>query len=188
MKRRETIFLISGLVIGLFFGMILIGSDDNLRESLFGAAASSKPADVEYYLVNLDAAQAWLTEEYPQNSEQVKTSFDALAMLPVAVMPNVDFKTVEKDVEYILPQAYAVLVGEKDASQIEVKSGDDTSVCLGVDDDPYEGTTLYFYLTIPTEKAKTMTFPKEWEKLKDPQINVLYWKLLACYPELDAKS
>jgi hypothetical protein len=188
MKRREMVFLISGLVLGLFFGMILVGSNDDLRESLFGAAATDKTADVEYYLVDLEAAQAWLIDEYPQNSEQVKTSFDALAKLPVSVMPNADFKMITTDVEYILPQAYAALVGEKNADKIEVKSDDNTSACLGLDDDPYEGTTLYFYLTIPTKKAETMEFTKNWENLSDPQANVLYWKLLACYPELDGKS
>jgi hypothetical protein len=188
MKRRETIFLISGLVIGLLCGMILVGSNDDLRESLFGAAGTDKAVDVEYYLVDLEAAQTWLTDEYSQNSEQIKTSFDALVMLPVSVMPNADFKMIEPDIEYILPQAYAALVGEKDADKIEVKPNDNTSACLGLDDDPYEGTTLYFYLTIPTEKAKSMAFIKDWEKLKDPKNNVLYWKLLACFPELDEKS
>lgn len=186
MKRRESLFLISGLVLGFFFGVILVGSSDDLRESLFGTA-SNKPTDVDYYLVDLEAAQTWLTGEYPENSEQVKSSFEALAKLPVAVMPNADFKMIATDADYILLQTYAALVGEKNIDKIEPKSDDKTSACLGLDDDPYEGTALYVYLTIPTEKAKKMTFLKDWEKLKDPRTNVLYWKLLACYPELDEK-
>jgi hypothetical protein len=188
MKRREMLCLVSGLVIGLLFGMVLIGSDDNLRESIFGTAGSTKKPDVEYYQVSLDNAQIWLAQEYPQNSEQVKASFDVLAKLPASVMPSTDFKAAEADIAYILPQAYGALVGEKNVDQIEVKSDDKTSVCLGVDDNPILGSTLYLYLTIPSDKAKKIAATKEWEKLKDPKANVLYWKLLACYPELDAKS
>ena len=83
MKRREMLFLVSGLVLGLVFGMILIGSDDSLRESIFGTAGSVRKADVAYYLVNLDDAQSWLLAEYPQNSEELKAAF---ASLPACCM------------------------------------------------------------------------------------------------------
>lgn len=188
MKRREMLFLVSGLVLGLLFGMILVGSDDSLRESIFGTAGSVKKANVDYYLVDLEQAQTWLSAEYPQNSEELKASFDKLGLIPVSVVPNADFKAAEEDIAYLLPQAYAALVGQKNADTIQPKSGDSTAVCLGVDDDPYAGTTLYFYLTIPSDAAKKMDVIKDWQKLKDPKTNVLYWKLLACYPEPDAKS
>jgi hypothetical protein len=67
-----------------------------------------------------------------------------------------------------------------------VKSDDPTSACLGVDEDPYAGASLYLYLTIPSEQAKKLDVPEAWEKLTDAKLNVLYWKLLACYPEPDA--
>jgi hypothetical protein len=188
MKRREILFLVSGLVIGLLFGMILVGSDDNLRESVFGTAGSIKKTDVEYYLVNLDDAQTWLSTEYPQHSEDLKAAFDKLGLLPVSAVPNVDFKAAQEDIAYLLPQAYGALVGEKNADQIEPKSDNPTSVCLGLDDDPYAGPTLYLYLTLPSDAAKKLDVTKNWDKLKDPQTNVLYWKLLACYPEIDTKA
>lgn len=188
MKRRETIFLVVGLLIGLMFGMVLIGGNDDLRESLFGTAGSVKKPGVDHYLVSLDTAQEWLAGEYPENSEEMKASFDVLAKLPAAAMPNAEFVDAEKDVEYILPQAYAVLVGQKEAEKIEVKSDDETSVCLGLDDDPYQGATLYLYLTIPSEQADKLEMTKDWEKLDSPKTNVLYWKLLACYPEPESKS
>ena len=191
MRRRESLFLVAGLVIGLLFGMILVGTSDDLRESMFGSAAS-KRADVDYYLVKLEDAQTWLASEYPDSSEQVKESFDVLARLTFGtVMPTADmvtFDTAEQEFQHILPQTYAVLVGDKDAAdQPAVKSDDPSSACLGVDDDPYVGATLYLYLTIPTEQAEKLEIPDEWEQLKDPKSNVLYWKLLACYPTLDAK-
>jgi hypothetical protein len=188
MKRREMLFLVSGLVLGLVFGMILVGSDDSLRESIFGTAGSVKKTNVDYYLVSLEQAQNWLTDEYPQSTEDLKGAFEKLDLIPVSVVPNADFKAAETDISYLLPQAYAVLVGEKDAPTIEPKSDDSTSVCLGLDDDPYAGMTLYFYLTIPSEKAKKLDVTKDWEQLKGPKTNVLYWKLLACYPESNAKS
>ncbi len=188
MKRREMLFLVSGLVLGLVFGMILIGSDDNLRESIFGTAGSVKRADVNYYLVKLEDAQAWLAAEYPQSSEELKASFNKLGQIPVSAVPNADFKAAEEDIAYLLPQAYAVLIGEKNVEQIEPKSDNSTIVCLGLDDDPYAGANLYLYLTIPSDKAKKMDITKTWDKLEDPKTNALYWKLLACYPEADTKS
>jgi hypothetical protein len=188
MKRREMLFLVSGLVLGLVFGMILIGSDDSLRESIFGTAGSVRKADVAYYLVNLDDAQSWLLAEYPQNSEELKAAFEKLGLIPVSAVPNADFKAADEDIAYLLPQAYAVLSGQKDAEKIKPQSSDQTSVCLGLDDDPYAGSTLYLYLAISPDKAKKMDFTEDWEKLKDPKTNELYWKLLACYPEAEVKS
>jgi hypothetical protein len=188
MKRREMLFLVSGLVIGLVFGMILVGSDDSLRESIFGTAGSVKKTNVNYYLVDLEQAQTWLSAEYPQNSDELKAAFDKLSLIPVSVVPNTDFIAAEEDIAYLLPQAYAALVGEKNVDTIQPKSGDSTAACLGLDDDPYAGATLYFYLTIPSDAAKKMDFTKDWEKLTVPQTNVLYWKLLACYPDTDVNS
>jgi hypothetical protein len=191
MKRREMNFLVVGLIIGLFLGMVLIGSSDDLRESLFGTAGGNKKADVEYYLVPLESAQTWLAEEYPEQSEQLKASFDVLAKLPVGAMPNADFNTgfvgAKSDVDYLLPRTYAALIGAKDAENVEAKNDDPTAACLGLDDDPYAGTTLYLYLTIPADQAEKMDIADDWQKLDDAKTNALYWKLLACFPEVEEK-
>ncbi len=81
---------------------------------------------MNYYLVKLEDAQAWLAAEYPQSSEELKASFNKLGQIPVSAVPNADFKAAEEDIAYLLPQAYAVLIGEKNVEQIEPKSDNST--------------------------------------------------------------
>jgi len=189
MNRRQIIPVVIGFIVGLLVGMVLIGSSDDLRESLFGTAGSEKEteAKVEHYLVDMASAEEWLTETYPDNTKTFQASVSVLTKLPGAVNFPVDFKAAQQDIDILLPYAYGALMNI-DSNQIdtlEVKSDTDASACLGLDDDPYDGTTMYFYLTVPTEEADTLEIPKEWQKLDDPQTNVLYWKVIACYPTKD---
>jgi hypothetical protein len=182
LTRREMLTLVSGFVVGLLIGMVLIGSSEDLRTSIFGTAAQEKTVKMEYYLANLESAQDWLIQTYPDNTEKLQASVSVLTKAPAAGF-TFDFKAAEEDIQFILPQAYGALLGEKDPANLKVEKSDTTSVCLGVDDDPYEGTTMYLYFSIPTDRAKQFDIPKDWEKLKDPKMNVMYWKLVGCYPE-----
>lgn len=182
LTRREMLTLVSGFVVGLFIGMILIGSSDDLRTSIFGTAAQEKTVKMEYYLVDLESAQDWLIQAYPENTEKLQASVSVLTKAPAAGI-SFNFKAAEEDIQFILPQAYGALLGEKDPATMKIANSDPTSVCLGVDDDPYEGAAMYLYVSLPTDRAKQVDVPKDWEKLKDPKTNVMYWKLVGCYPE-----
>lgn len=189
MNRRQIIPVVIGFIVGLLVGMVVVGSSDDLRESLFGTAGSDKDteAKVDHYLVDMASAEAWLTEKYPDNVETFQASVSVLTKLPGAVNFPVDFKAAQEDIDRLLPYAYGALMNvDADAiDAMEIKADSDASACLGLDDDPYEGTTMYLYLTVPTEEADSLDIPKEWEQLENPRTNVLYWKVIACYPAQD---
>lgn len=181
LSRREMITLVSGFVVGLFIGMVLIGSSDNLRTSIFGTAAKETNKDLTYYLVDLPTAQDWLVKTYPTNTEKLQAAVSVLNTAPAAGF-SFDFKAADEDIKFILPEAYAALQGAKDPATLKVDNADTTSVCLGVDDDPYQGMTMYLYFSIPNDRVNQLEIPKTWEKLKQPQANTFYWKLVGCYP------
>ena len=189
MYRREVLSLVVGLVLGLVIGMTLVGTSDSLRDSLFGTAGGGdKSSDVVYYyLVNLDQAEEWLQARFPDSSEKVQASMKTLAKLPDMWGEKDSLKAVEEDMAVVLPHMYAAVqnpdADEVDVEKLKVTPDSELSVCVGIDDDPYTGPTVYLYLTIPKEQAESLEIPKEWERLKQPKTNALYWKLVACYPE-----
>lgn len=188
MSRRVMLTTVVGFVIGLLVGMVLIGSSDDLRDSLFGTSSErdKKTDDFTYYLVDLATAQDWLVEEFPEETEKLQGSMTVLNTLPgVSLIGN--FEVAEEDVRFILPQAYAALVGVKDQADLEVEPDDTLSVCLGLDEDPYEGAAIYLYVAVPKDQTSDLHIPEGWEKLPEPKTNVLYWQLLGCYPEPAAK-
>lgn len=190
LNNREIGFLVSGLLVGLLIGMTIIGTMDDLRDSLFGTASTKPNKDVAFYLVDLTTAQDWLLEKNPDNTannEQIKEAADVLTKLPEGFEFRAAFVKAKDDgyVDAQLQQMYAALVGVEDVEKLKVDSSNETSVCLGLDDDPYGEQAVYFYLTIPTSQVKKLNIPDaaEWKQLDKPQENTLYWELLACYPE-----
>lgn len=183
-NRREIINLAAGFVIGLLIGMVLVGSSDDLRESLFGTAGDKekKVDNLDYYLVDLETAQGWLQEKFPDKSEDLQKTISILTTVPTAGFAF-DYQAVDQDIQFLLPQVYAALVDENDTANLKVNEDDLLSVCLGVDDDPYDGITMYLYVTLPTDQAEDFALPKEWEKLEEPKSSDLYWKLVGCFPQ-----
>ncbi len=200
MPRREMISLVAGLVIGLIIGMVLIGSSDSLRDSLFGSATNSdsnstaSTRDLQYYLVELPAAQEWLVEKYPElsDSADLNDAVDLIARLPTAENFPHNVVDAEDAVNVVLPNIYQALEGAdtlQPAAEVKVEDNSETMACLGMDDDPYsmDGSVLYLYLTIPGSQAKSAGIPKEW-KIEQPKTNDLYWQLLSCFPALEPRK
>lgn len=183
MRRREVIVFVGGLVIGLLVGMILIGSSDDLRESLFGTAGSRQDKNTAYYLVSLDDAETWLEEVFPDESEKFQSSISVLSKLPAVWKSEEDFAAMQEEFELILPYTYGALKEEKDITNLKVSPDDKLTTCVGMDTDPYE-QIVYLYVTIPGDQVDKLTVPKTWEKLKAPKENTILWQLVACYPEL----
>jgi hypothetical protein len=191
MKRREMIFLVAGLLLGLLFGMVLIGSNDDLRESLFGTAQASKAGSTAYYLVDLPTAQEWLIEKYPDTSDKLKSAMDVIAKLPTSSDFRKDYVEAKEPVEQtVLPQMFGALIGADNIQEPKIPKDNKISVCLGLDDNPYneQGAAIYLYISIPAEKAKSIGIPKDWQKLTESKENDLYWQLLACYPQIESKK
>ena len=188
MYRREVLSLVVGLVVGLAIGMVLVGTSDTLRNSLFGTAGSgNKSSDVAYYLVGLDQAGEWLQARFPDSSDKVQASMKTLAKLPDFWGEGEALKAAEEDMAVVLLRMYAAIQNpeaeEGDVEKLKAAPESGLSVCVGIDDDPYTGPTVYLYLTLPKEQAESLEIPKAWERLKQPKTNALYWKLVACYPE-----
>lgn len=197
MPRREMISLVAGLIVGLIIGMVLIGSSDSLRDSMFGTASNSdkesdaSTRDLQYYLVELPAAQEWLVEKYPElsDSTDLNDAVDLIARLPTAEDFPHNVVDAEEAVNVVLPNVYQALEGAEElqpAAEVKVEDDNEVMACLGMDDDPYSmtGPILYFYLAVPGSQAKSAGIPKEW-KIEQPKTNDLYWQLLSCFPALE---
>jgi hypothetical protein len=196
MKRRDIIILSLGLIVGLLVGMISVGSSADFRESLFGTAGDDnsslpdKGKKLEYYLLELPAAQTWIAEKYPETGQELGDAVDTIAKLPASADFKQDFKNAEVQIKTLLPQMYAGLTNAENINEPKVNPDDLTSACLALDDDPYSmtGPVLYLYISLPAGKAKEAGVPKEWERLEKPKDSDLYWQLLACYPELSSDN
>lgn len=185
---REIIITVAGLILGLVVGVLLEAEAD-----LFGTAGGDKKSsDFAYYLIELDQAEEWLTETYPDSKEQFQASISVLEELPGlwSTMPSVD--TLEEDINAILPPTYAALKGvdEEDVADYKGDPEYELATCLGVDDNPYDGAVMYLYLTVPEDDVDSLEIPKEWDdfKLKRPKANTMYWKLVECYPYVDEEA
>jgi hypothetical protein len=195
MNRREMISLVAGLVVGLLVGMVVIGSSDDLRTDLFGTASNelqdsteARSKDLVFYLVDLPTAQEWLADKYPNTGEEVSGAVDNIAKLSTSTQVSKDVLDNQDDVDVVLPHMYGALTNAENPVEVKVEPDSQTSVCLGLDDDPYNAEpALYLYLTVTSEQAKDAGVPKEWQTLKEPKTNELYWTLLDCFPKPDAE-
>jgi hypothetical protein len=189
-RNRTTIGILAGFVVGLLVGAVLVGNNADLRDSLFGTAGGDKKeADFTYYLVDLDTAQAWLAEQYPDSAEEVKQAVDVIAKLPTAISLKQGLADAKQngDVDAILLKMYAALVGAEDYENVKVDADNEVSACLGKEDDLFGDVNLLLYLTIPNEQVEKVGIPDvtEWKKLDKSMSSVLYWELLACFPEIE---
>lgn len=188
LTSREIIISVAGLILGLVVGVLLEAEAD-----LFGTAGGdTKSTDFNYYLVELDKAEEWLTTTYPERMETVQASVVALEQLPGLWGRMPPIETLKADVDAILPPVYAALKGVDEAEVADYKANPDAEItaCLGVDDNPYDGAVMYLYVTIPEDEVDNLTIPKEWEdfKLRRPKTNTMYWKLVECYPYAEEEA
>lgn len=193
-SRRDLVYLVSGLMIGILAGMVLVGSNEDVRTSLFGSAATGDARraddfrDYAYYLVDLPAAEEWLASQYPEASEDITAMLASIATLPSSRNFRQDFRTAQPNVGRLLPQVANAL---NPSAPPGSSSAEDTGLatCLGLDDDPYRSQpTLYFYVTVPANQVDQLDIPGTWERLEKPKANALFWQLLACYPAPDSEQ
>jgi hypothetical protein len=193
MKRREIISLVAGLIVGLLAGMVLIGSSDSLREDLFGSAANSdKQADsrsnqeeLVYYQAELPAVQEWLLTRYPDlETEPLTNAVDALASLSDSEDLPGDAEIAQAEIDTVLPRTYQALTGADFEDEVKVEPDQPIEVCLGIDENPTNvSPVLYIYMAVPSEQAKDVELPAEWELTDGPRDNDLFWMPFSCYPD-----
>ncbi len=94
------------------------------------------------------------------------------------------FPGTEDAVDTLLSGMYAALLGSDIPPEVEEEA--EVSVCLGLDDDPYnlEGPAIYLYMAVPPDRAGNVPEDIEgWQRLEEPKDNDMFWQLLGCYPE-----
>lgn len=206
LNRREVTVLISGLVVGLLLGMVMVSIDDSL--ALFGTAGGSDKSsqdkgeknDVLYYRVPLTEAQAWLNEKYPELStekqQEWSDAFAKIDALPTSADFFNDADALRTDISdntasNVLDDFYAAFAGVQadkldEISQLDINEG--ITTCLGLYDDPMEAG-MYLYLKVTSEEAKKLELPKEWEdlKLQKPAENDILWIDMGCFPNVEAQ-
>lgn len=201
MKRREVGFLAIGVVFGLLLGILLIGSSDGLRNSLFGTAGLTRGAEPAYFLADMSATEAWLASLYPEEAQRFETVFDNLSVL---VDPGVNFREafreVQNDIDLVVQRAFTALTGAVRAEGavpapeqipgpiLSSLSEGAISACLGLDENPYnlEGYALYLYVEVPSTQVQFM--PETWDRLAAAKDSDLFWQLLACQSLLETQA
>lgn len=200
MKRREIISLVAGLIVGLLAGMVLIGSNDSLREDLFGSAvndsgsngsAVDSPEELVYYQAELPAVQEWLVTRYPdlEGDTFLTGAVNSLASLSNSedLLGGTLSTEAEDGIDVVLPRTYQALTDADFEEEVKVEPDLPIEVCLGSDENPSNVTpVLYVYMVIPSQQAKDVELPAEWERTDGPRDTDMFWNVISCYPDEEA--
>lgn len=200
MKTREISYLAVGLIVGLLLGALVIGSSDDLRSSLFGAAATANSAVTpSYYLVDMPTTRDWLVETYVDEADAIDEAITKIEDLALARDFREALDEAEPEIDLVLAKTHFALSGavaEAEATAepteeptalptplVNEEFASDVVTCLGLDDNPYnlDGPAFYMYLEIPAEGVDEL--PEEWELLDEPLDRALYWQLIDCLPK-----
>lgn len=194
-QRNTLIIGIVTLVVGMFIGAA-IGEDF----PIVGTAADSDEENVAatasdlYYLVELEDAQTWLEDTYPDIAENLTTNFENV----VGIINSEEAfarvaETNEEDLQSVLRHTQAALVGVEDINE-ESDLSDEGGVlprdleivaCLAVDEDPFAGTdpAVKLYLVVPDTEDNTKNIPSDWEPVQPKSGTDMFWTPLLCIPD-----
>lgn len=186
MKPREMVYMFGGLLAGLVIGAVLIGTSEDMRESLFGTAAEpgsggGKAVEIDpkqFYLVDLNTAQQWLETVNPDEKGELEEPLSDVAGLTQAGgVLDLGQYFVDKRESFD-----TVLLSIQDALLTEagVDEGTALTACIGLDSDPYSltGPGVYVYVGVP--KDMTDQVPSDWTQLAGPKEQNMLWST-ACY-------
>jgi hypothetical protein len=199
-NRKEIYVLIGGLVVGLVVGIVVA--------SFVPSSGTAAKIEAEYYLAKVTDVTPWLTGEYAESDEDIavlSSAVEDLNGLSETLQIQTNFVDSRDAIDVVLAGVYGVLTGDPitdfasvSAAVEEEAAGPDeekVSVCMGLDDDPYnlEGSQLYVYVAVPKDEAGSVDFPDAknaddedvWSKLEEPKTNELFWILLSCYTGLE---
>jgi hypothetical protein len=190
MNRREVLVLVSGLIVGLLFG-IFLGSR-GVAGNLLAGSASAPVSPPTYYLVDLPTAAQWLEANRGESDADVSETINAIVELTSAPDFRQNFVEASESIDTLLAQAQTALYG-LDANVPAPTApalAEFPQVCLGLDDDPYRSTGPAFYLYFQVAPEQRERIPDEWVSFQQtqPKHNDLYWQLIGCYPAPDAQS
>ena len=151
MKTREIAAGITGLVLGILIGMLLV-SGDVISVPVVGVA--SPP--YYYYIVELSEAVDWLKETSlsldtaNNEQEEVLTAIDNTLGLPPWREVWEVFPDEQSSIDMTLKSIHETVLGVEVESRAAQTTDDAVSACLALDDDPYraEGPGMYLYIKL----------------------------------------
>lgn len=144
----------------------------------------------DYYQLSLGETQSWLvsaTEALEGDEaldEEALAQFqggldEQLITLVATISTQPDLEDAIADPDSTVNQFLAALQGRLGAV---IESTDDAplEVCLGLEMDPYAGSTLYVYLQVPS--AQVDMVPETWTPLGAPKQESMLW-VARCYTQ-----
>lgn len=192
MRRRETGFLVIGLIVGALIGAVMVSSGA-LRGGLEGTAGLRADAEPVWYLIDYEVSRNWLIERFPQEETPIDTAFTRIAALTTTTDFAQTVRDTQSDVDFLIARAYTALTGSvletalvptpaaTPSPLVGSLADGAVSACLGIDENPYNtaGYALYFYVEIPS--TQTGAIPADWgAALEEEKDDDLYWQRLAC--------
>jgi hypothetical protein len=200
MKLENIVYVLGGLIVGFIIGMLLATDSDDtdairtvvqevvseevetLRADIADIGAQSanlRPAMIpEYFLVSFEELESWLgSVDEELLDDTVVADIQNVIGLGTAENFGQYFIDQEDSVNNVLSVVHQALMEEAGNDE-----GSLFTVCVGVDDDPYNplGQGLYLYVELPAETSEII--PKEWEYLEEPKENDMLWSSV-CHTE-----
>jgi hypothetical protein len=195
-KQTQTIVsLIVGLIIGLVLGGAFIGSNDNLREDLFGTAgvedegandtSNASVSEVAHYYIPLDNVDDWLSEsiveaENAEPSEELGeniTFIDDVVNRTASLTAEDQSKAEEASLN-ILRNVTVGLLKESPENLDEAPKEYGLKMCLGYEEDlynPMQEPTSYVELEIPVTEAEKLNLTEVGASVEDDQETLEFW-------------
>ena len=186
------------LVIGMFIGAAIgedfpiVGTAADDPENENTAATASEV----YYLVELEDAEEWLAETYPDLAENLQGNFENVAGIASTTDSFASIaENTETDMQSVLGHTQAALVGvtELDEESDLTEEGGvlprdlEITACLALDEDPFAGTdpAVKLYLVVPDTDDAKKNIPGDWEPTQPKSGTDMFWTPLLCVPETE---
>lgn len=202
-------YVIGALVAGLVLGLLIQAQTEILGTAGSESSETANKADdpIDYFLVDIDDAAVWLTETYGDLETDITTAVDNVKAVNANPLEDPRFKIeeVEGDSTAVLMWSQAALsgiaadnvAGLDDIDNMELSKEIDSTVCVGVDDDPFSTTDLdidksgvYLYLIVPRDAdgETNKNIGKDWEAIERKSDTDLFWMPLQCDPIEEDKT
>jgi len=168
--RRNLPPALVGLVVGLLIGVG--GGIAGLWGTSSTGNGDSDAMEVEpsrFYLVDFQAAQAWLETQNADETEALRGDLEAVSALQQATNLASYLGDNQGSVDKVLALIHETLTTSGGGNPQAV------TACIGVDSDPFSptGPGLYVYVEVPANAAESV--PQDWQALQGPKEDNMLW-------------
>lgn len=186
---------IISLLVGVLLGGTFVGSNDNLREDLFGTAGidnedtSSAPPDTQarsvqmvYYEIELEQVDEWLSTSRPDADLATTTeNISALeTFITDAATASLTQDETEAKTSEVLENIIVGLAQDETSEAATIAANYNIKMCLGYEEDLYSmtGPISYIALELPKDQEQNLQL-EGWELLTQPKS--VFWSVIFCY-------